>query len=314
MVALRGLAGIDVARAGDRVRRAVRLRDLRVSTLTLHRYREALQSFLFYCMLMFGGLAPDLDTLDSHAVDYVESLWEEFESKGSASTALAAIQHYLGRRRCLPRAWHLLSTWNLYDLPGRAPPLPADLLYALVGKALLENKPGLAAGLALGFAAFLRTGELLQVQYRHIRLSNIGGILALPLTKTGRRQGHQEMVPLEDAISLQLLWRCAAASLPMDTVMPTNAVFRKWWAEAMHEFGLDPELWRPYSIRRGGASHHFRRGGDLAATLFRGRWSSVSTARGYLVEGLALLAQLTVNVRTVPRGVLYIETLRSALN
>ena len=63
-----------------------------------------------------------------------------------------------------------------------------------------------------------------------------------------------------------------------------------------------------------GASHHFRRGGDLAATLFRGRWSSVTTARGYLVEGLALLAQLTVNVRTVPRGVLYIETLRSALS
>ena len=65
MVARRGPLGVEVARKGDRLRRSVKLRDPRVSTLTVHRYMDAVEAFLIYEMLMFGQFASDMDSLDA---------------------------------------------------------------------------------------------------------------------------------------------------------------------------------------------------------------------------------------------------------
>ena len=155
----------------DRVRRQKRLRDLRVTTLTLHRYRDAVATFSCYCLMAFGFVARDLEEMDDMAVSYIESCWEECEPKSLPSTTLAVIQHFLQRKRCLPRAWWHMSTWSLFDLPCRAPPLPAVVVYSLVGKALSEGLVGLAAALAAGFASFLRTGEILSLQFGQIATS-----------------------------------------------------------------------------------------------------------------------------------------------
>ena len=45
----------------DRAKRKTKLRDLRVSLLTLHRYRDAMQAFLFFEHLVFGNISHDLD-------------------------------------------------------------------------------------------------------------------------------------------------------------------------------------------------------------------------------------------------------------
>ena len=55
-----------------------------MSLLTLHRYRDAVQAFLFFEHLLFGNITHDLDTLDERAGDFVEALWEECESKAFA--------------------------------------------------------------------------------------------------------------------------------------------------------------------------------------------------------------------------------------
>jgi hypothetical protein len=44
-----------------------------------------------------------------------------------------------------------------------------------------------------------------------------------------------------------------------------------------------------YSLRRGKATHHFCKYGQMKATLVRGRWESSRTARIYLTEGMAAL-------------------------
>ena len=163
MVARRGPLGVEVERKGDRLRRTVKLRDMRVSTLMLPRYRDAVEAFFIYEMPMFRQFAPDMDSLDSHACEYVEALWQDMEPKAMACTTLAGIQHLLGRRRCLPRSWFLLSTWKLFDFPGRARPMFPKFVCALVGKAFVQGHHGFAASIALGFAGSLRTGQKLQM-------------------------------------------------------------------------------------------------------------------------------------------------------
>ena len=55
--------------------------------------------------------------------------------------------------------------------------------------------------------------------------------------------------------------------------------------------GLAGLCLKPYSFRRGGATHDMCARGDLPRTIHRGRWSDARTARIYINDGLALLAQ-----------------------
>ena len=70
---------------------------------------------------------------------------------------------------------------------------------------------------------------------------------------------------------------------------------RKFFALAVKELGLERFGLKPYSIRRGGASWDFRSHGDIARTIFRGRWDSAKTARIYVVDGTAALAEQHLN-------------------
>ena len=49
---------------------------------------------------------------------------------------------------------------------------------------------------------------------------------------------------------------------------------------------------RPYSLRRGGATFWFSRHLNLDKLIIAGRWQAVKTARVYINEGLAVLAEL----------------------
>ena len=73
---------------------------------------------------------------------------------------------------------------------------------------------------------------------------------------------------------------------------------------------MDTEVYRPYGGRRGGATEFFRRSGSLEANLFRGRRSSIRTARAYIVEGMSLLAQ---HLLALPEAEahLYLQTLQA---
>ena len=65
---------------------------------------------------------------------------------------------------------------------------------------------------------------------------------------------------------------------------------------------------RPYSVRRGGATHHFRLHGNMAETVVRGRWASAKPARIYIEDGLASLAQINLSTRQVADFKVYRNT------
>ena len=52
---------------------------------------------------------------------------------------------------------------------------------------------------------------------------------------------------------------------------------------------------KPYSVRRGGATAYFRATRNMEAALDRGRWSSARVARIYLNDGLAREVELQLS-------------------
>ena len=57
--------------------------------------------------------------------------------------------------------------------------------------------------------------------------------------------------------------------------------------------GLNGYNFKPYSIRRGGATAFYRRTKRMDETLERGRWASYRVARIYVNDGLAKELELT---------------------
>eukprot|EP00972_Heterocapsa_arctica_P040509 5968660-Heterocapsa_arctica.AAC.1 len=60
-------------------------------------------------------------------------------------------------------------------------------------------------------------------------------------------------------------------------------------------FGLEEWQFKPYSIRRGGATSHLRAFGSLSLTVDRGRWDNPRSARIYLQSGMAQLADMRLS-------------------
>ena len=96
----------------------------------------------------------------------------------------------------------------------------------------------------------------------------------------------------EPAIGARI--RAASQGLsPWDTLLGTTALeFRKFFNDALKVLKLEAFNLRPYSLRRGGATHHLCTFNDLQLALFRGRWSSVKVGRIYLTDGLAAWTKL----------------------
>ena len=107
--------------------------------------------------------------LDPLLSDYIEHLWSSGAGRALASDTLAAVQDKQPQvKGMLQASWRLLKTWNLNEIPNRAPPLPEPALHAMVGHAFAHNRPLFGLSLLVGFYGMLRTGELLQLQPSHI--------------------------------------------------------------------------------------------------------------------------------------------------
>ena len=172
--------------------------------------------------------------------------------------------------------------------------MPWLVCQALAGLAVTEGRHGLAVALLVAFHCFLRIGEMFALRPGLISLnSGFTGIVALPWTKIGQRRGAQELVTIE---SPEIGARLAAVMETMaigDTLVGmTNGVFRQWFTAANDRLALSHLKFKPYSLRRGGASEYYRATGNLQGALMRGRWSGIAVGRIYITEGLSLLTQM----------------------
>ena len=199
------------------------------------------------------------------------------------------------RQTCIPKACtfqiHLWFWWQYLRvdrLPERAPPLPTLFATAVVGAALRRQDLRLCVLILIAFHALLRTGEMCRVQASHfVRPEKAGPIfLTLSNTKSGN-------VVLTDPVLIQYLHVLLPRILPGEHLWPKDSrSFRTQFRELCADAGLPPLPWRPYSLRRGGATAHFLQFGSLDKTAVRGRWQSTRTARLHVDEGVAALASI----------------------
>ena len=80
---------------------------------------------------------------------------------------------------------------------------------------------------------------------------------------------------------------------PGDFLYDGTAVsFRADFKSLLETLGLADKEYRPYSLRRGGATAAFRGGMPWQAVAEIGRWAFLSTLRIYVTEDLAVLQKI----------------------
>ena len=278
------------------------LRHLAVQPATRARYDKALERFRNFLREENRRFPDDPATLDFWLSHYIEFLWESGEGRALACDSIASVQDYRpSAKGRLPSSWRLMKTWSSTEIPSRAPPLPTEALDILVGYSLFKKDDLFALSLLLGFHGLLRTGELLGIKKAHIEQKGPRSvaIVSLGLTKGGRRQGAAESVTIREEDTLRRLWQWKNTPSSRPSLCEAAHVWRKKFSEYLEATGLSEHSFRPYSLRRGGATSYFAKHGSLDKLLIAGRWQAAKTARIYINEGLAVLAefQLATNAR-----------------
>ena len=273
------------------------LRQLTVQPVTRARYQQALDDF--FAFLKDEGLVLPHSTarLDQIVADYLEHLWASGLGRTVASNTLAGLQDTQPRLKGkLPESWRLLKAWVTHEVPNRAPPLPIDMLEAMVGYALFKNDHAFALTLLLGFYGLLRTGELLSLTGSHVTVQNPRGpaVISLGLTKAGKRQGAAESITIHVEDVCRRLHQWCISMPPALVLAGPSHTWRKKFSDTLKALSFHHGDFRPYSLRRGGATHAFGQHGSFDKLLIAGRWQSQKTARIYVNSGLAVLAELKI--------------------
>ena len=278
-----------------------------VARATLLRYEKAVGAFYSWLDVIGRGLPDEPAELDDLACRRIEELWQEGDAKAFAGDLLSGLSHFIAAMKGrLPAAWRLFSAWGRAELPSRAPPLSPDILLAMCGFALADGNIQAAAGMALGFHALLRSAELTNLVKGdvHLDVARGTGVLNLGLTKGGQRRGVVEHVTLDDSNVIRLLSLACEKLQRGDLVCGrTGRDFTMKYQSYLARLHLGSDGYKPYSLRRGGATHWFRRSGSMTQTCERGRWSNAKTARIYINDGLLVLldVQLTGPQRELVR-------------
>ena len=271
------------------------LRSLTVQPVTRARYAQAKESFYEWLRTENLVLPASAYQLDLTVSDYLESLWAKGHGRTSGSNILAALQdaepHLKGK---LKSSWRLMKTWVTHEVPNRAPPLTLDQLHTLVGYAIFKQHHLFALSLLLAFHGLLRTGEVLALRARQVSISKVRGpaVISLGLTKSGKRQGAAESITVNSEDVCRRLHQWVKAAKPNDLLCGPSHSWRKLFNDTLKAVHFDKVDYRPYSLRRGGATHYFQLWNSLDKLLLAGRWQAATTARIYVNEGLAVLSEL----------------------
>lgn len=217
------------------------------------------------------------EKVDEQAQEFLEYLWEEGEGLSLAADTLSSIQHFQpSMKKRLPGSW-----WRLVEL--------------LRGY-FHQRSPQVALALGVGFRALLRASELLSLQSRDIVLTpgSVSNIFYLGETKTGHRNLHAGTVTFQDSQLVHLLRLWQLTSRPTQFLVPwSQAQFRTGWNKAMADLGLVEYGFKPYSLRRGGATELYLTTHNSGYITRQGQWTNERTTRVYIQDSLALLTELT---------------------
>ena len=297
-----------------------KLGDNMVLAPTLVRYQKALVNFLHWVFTQCSRVPRELWDMDPVLGEYIEHLWEEGDGISFGNDTLAGLLHYRSKlKEYLPYSRKLLKTWQKKELPARAAPFSIQQLFLLVGLFLEGGEAEFAIVTLLMFFLILRTGEATYIKRGDITFSPDFNsfILNLGQTKVGSRRGNDESVACEIPWLSHVVAAWAKGKLPGDLLCSRGVHrYRKTFSENLRSLPIDVNLpWKPYSLRRGGATFFFRKCGSLSKTVIYGRWNSPRTTRIYINEALAVQATYgALNADSFSRAESVVKLLRAPLD
>lgn len=117
--------------------------------------------------------------------------------------------------------------------------MPETVVHAMAGQALFKGDVEFALSVLLVFYAMMRTGEILNLDRRHVEVSSVDGpaIISLGLTKGGKRQGAAESITVTVFDVVRRLHHWKANSKKPLTDSPS--IWRGKFSPALSELGLD---------------------------------------------------------------------------
>ena len=269
-----------------------KLRDKVVTPKVQHRYAKSIQ-WLFNTALPGLGLvlAADPVEFDEQLCRCVDMAWEEGEHRGLIGDLLSGLADRVpALRGRLAGAWRLYGAWGRLELPLRAWPVSPEQVMAMAFICFHWQLPDVGLALLLQFDGILRTGEVFCAEAHDFSFADRGAFLSLPQTKGSARKGAPEGVQVESQLLTGLLkWWFLQRREPRVLCRPASE-YRIIFNALVRECHFEGH-YRPYSLRRGGATHHFLHGASMDRTAERGRWSNLRTARIYINTSLSDRAQ-----------------------
>ena len=122
---------------------------------------------------------------------------------------------------------------------------------------------------------------------------------SLELTNGGKPVGAPDSGTLTVGVALQWLWMWKQSVKPQAMFVSSVSVWRDLFAQCIDALQLGLFQFRPYSLRRGGATLWFSKHGSFDKLLVAGRWQAAKTAQTYLNEGMAVLADMKLPNKTL---------------
>ena len=277
------------------------LRDNLIKPLTKEKYNMACAQFYDYLALHRLPQPKTKREFDRSVADYMEYLWEENEAKDKAGSLLSGLSHNIPPLRGnLQETWRLYDVWGKLEQPVRAAPLLPGLLLGILGLSLGDRDMAFAAVTATAFQGLLRTGEMLGLKKSDIvfDFARSRAVLSLNETKTSGRNRTAEFVIIDDVNVVVLLASACSTLQPGDFVYSASAhIYRNKFREYCKSLGLSALKYKPYSLRRGGATHLYKRSANFGVVLERGRWKNLSTVRIYVQQALAAVEETSLSPR-----------------
>eukprot|EP00435_Cladocopium_sp_Y103_P018713 s557_g4.t1 len=278
-------------------RRDIILEDVGITRNTLDRYYLAVNRLL----PALEGVCTEFG-LDEAIAEWIQTEFEDGTPLHLVADALCGLHHFEPfTKKKLPQSWRLYGIWRRYEVPFRAPPLPQDIALAMAGWAIWHGELTMGALLLLAFHCLLRTGEILQIRPCDFVIDSTSGVLSIPSSKSGVRNNSRESVTIRDPSTLEttLAMLELKSQFGMKQVPcweKSGSAFRSLFRTILVELQIENLNFRPYSLRRGGATWEMQCHGLMERTLIRGRWKNSNVARLYICDGLAMLPRLKMSL------------------
>ena len=280
-----------------RAKKGLSLEDTGITLQTRTRYFTAVRRIVHLLDVPRGQV-------DERISSWIKDEYEDGECIPYIGDVLSGLHHFAPwLKGYLPGSWRLFRLWRRTEKPRQAPPLPVGIAAAMVGRCLDLFDLDMAVLIALGFWGLLRTGELLNLVPAQILAGSRDVVIQLGLTKTGLRKQQDENVVIQHLPTVLLCQtfldiRRHERSMHVPCIIGQGPEFRSKFQKLIEFFALT-QPFRPYSLRRGGATEDFRRYNSMERTLIKGRWGTSLAARQYIQEGLSVLTTLQLKTSQI---------------